>query len=656
MTISGFAVDIRCHPHNDISIPQYIPVRDPLISLEGADWMSLPNPAYGRFRSTSQGQLFHRSEGLHSEGYGLCLRCGAADSMTSDSNLPLGLVAHKRLRGGRSDDRELACPGNDADWAILKNIYLGVATQTDVLELQLRDSNGKPLDKITAYTLAIALRSALCLFLGIEDREIGAHAASTRNQYGESAYTVYLFDTATGGAGYVSQAISNLPKLLRKAVSVLDCPRHCDSACQGCVLTYDTQHHLDDLNRLTAKKFLSATYLDALDIPKHIKAFGADSHLEMEPLILALNREWQRNEITTVRVYLGGESSLWEPLAWRLRDELIRLTSVGISLQLIVKEKSLTELNASQRSELAALTEFVGAKLYTTTLISVAGVPALPLILEMGSDQFYARWIASNESALSPLPRWGNGDNDLQYVLSRKTVGLPDLSSDCKKVELDDLRITESGLIEITIGQELNGASLLFGENVWSLMVNKIPKLDALLNASSTLSEIRYSDRYLRSPLPLILLHSLIEGLSGFTGGLSIDTQISIYTTKLERISTDQPRRIYHDWRDGEDRREVVNSYFGKKFTNFNWDDEYATSETPHERKLELIWDDGTHINITLDQGLGYWRIINGVKTEFPFDYDVVQQVNWLIKTNFMVESVSKIYPTHWYCGSVSNS
>ena len=31
---AGFAVDIRCNPHNDISNPQYIPVRDPLISLE----------------------------------------------------------------------------------------------------------------------------------------------------------------------------------------------------------------------------------------------------------------------------------------------------------------------------------------------------------------------------------------------------------------------------------------------------------------------------------------------------------------------------------------------------------------------------------------------------------------------------------------------
>ena len=653
---AGFAVDIRCQPHNDISIPQYIPVRDPLISLEGADWMSLPNPAYGRFRSTAQGQLFHRSEGLHGEGFGLCLRCGAADSMTSDGEMPSGLVAHKRLRGGRLDDRELACPGNEGDWAILKNIYLGVATQTEVLELQLRDINGKPLDKIIAYTLAIALRSALCLLLGIEDREIGAHAASTRNQLGESAYTVYLFDTATGGAGYVSQAITRLPELLRKAVSVLDCPRHCDSACQGCVLTYDTQHHLDDLNRHTAKHFLSATYLNALDIPLHIKAFGSESHLEMEPLILALNREWQRHDITVVRVYLGGDLLLWEPLAWRLRDELSRLASVGICLQLIVEEKSLDGLNTSQRAELAALTEFVGANLYSTTMVSLAGKPALPLILEMGSDQFYACWVASDEIALSPSPRWGNGDNEVQYVLSRKNIAIPDLSKVCKKIEPGDLRVIQSGLIEVAIGQELDGASLSFGERVWCLMANKMPKLDALLNSSATLSEIRYSDRYLRSPLTLVLLRSLFEGLSGFSGGLSVDTRLSIFTTQLERIGTDQPRRIYHDWRDGEDRREVVNSWFNDKFASFNWDDKHATPETPHERKLELIWDDGAKIKITLDQGLGYWRIINGIKTEFPFEYDVNKQVNWLSKANFVVEAVSKTYPTHWYCGSVNNS
>ena len=82
--------------------------------------------------------------------------------MMTDGKLPPSLTAHKRLRGGRMNDREKACPGNDEDWAILENIYLGVATQTEVFELQLRDVEGKPLDRTTAYTLAIAFRRALC--------------------------------------------------------------------------------------------------------------------------------------------------------------------------------------------------------------------------------------------------------------------------------------------------------------------------------------------------------------------------------------------------------------------------------------------------------------------------------------------------------------
>ena len=62
---ASFAVDIRWQPHNDITLPQYIPVRDPLISLEGADWLAMPSPALRRYRVSTLGSLFHRTDGLH---------------------------------------------------------------------------------------------------------------------------------------------------------------------------------------------------------------------------------------------------------------------------------------------------------------------------------------------------------------------------------------------------------------------------------------------------------------------------------------------------------------------------------------------------------------------------------------------------------------
>ena len=91
---AGFAVDLRDKPHNDITLPQYIPVRNPLISLEGVDWMPLPNPVLGRYRTTAQGSLFHYSDGLYGKGYALCLRCGRADSENEQ-----GVLATRRLKG-----------------------------------------------------------------------------------------------------------------------------------------------------------------------------------------------------------------------------------------------------------------------------------------------------------------------------------------------------------------------------------------------------------------------------------------------------------------------------------------------------------------------------------------------------------------------------
>jgi hypothetical protein len=199
---AGFAVDIRQEPHNDITLPQYIPVRDPLISLEGADWMPLPNSVLGYYRTTAQGSLFHYSDGLHGKGYALCLRCGRADSENEQGFLPSALKDHKRLRGGRLNDREQLCPGNhEASWAIQREVRLGIATHTEVFELQPRDLAGKPIDQTTAYTLAVALRRALCMALGIEEAEVGVVAAPSRaveNQ--EAAYSLYLYDTATGGS------------------------------------------------------------------------------------------------------------------------------------------------------------------------------------------------------------------------------------------------------------------------------------------------------------------------------------------------------------------------------------------------------------------------------------------------------------------------
>jgi len=257
---AGFAVNIRHEPHNDITTSQYIPVRDPLISLAESEWSALPLAILGQCRVSSRGTLFYRTDGLHGKGYALCLRCGFADSMNYDGTIPKTLDNHKRLRGGRNNDREQECPGNhEASWAIKTNLRLGKETHTDVFELQLRGLSGpdnRKEKRRAAYSIAVALRRALAQQLGIEEQEIGCATQFSLDFSGHSTPSIYLYDIASDGAGYSTQAMSSLSTLFASAKRALECPRECDAACQACLLTYDTQHHLDDLDRKAALALL----------------------------------------------------------------------------------------------------------------------------------------------------------------------------------------------------------------------------------------------------------------------------------------------------------------------------------------------------------------------------------------------------------------
>jgi ATP-dependent helicase YprA (DUF1998 family) len=644
---AGFAVDLRCKPHNDVSTPQYIPVREPLISLDGAEWMALAT--VGRFRASNEGHIFHYSDGLHGNGYGLCLRCGRADSMTQEGERPASLDGHKRLRGGKLNDREKACPGNDEDWAVQEGLLLGVVSWTDVLELQLRNpTDGKPInDKATAYTLAVALRRALCLSLGIEESEVGCATLPGRDAEEQPTLSIFLYDTASGGAGYATQARSLLPALFQKARErVLECPLGCDSACQGCVLSYDTQHHLEHLNRHAALALLSSAFLEALELPNYLKVFGTGSQLEMEPLSIALRREWQRQPGTDVRVYLGGQPETWEPLAWRLRGDLMRLSECGAHIRLLLPTSIMACLADSQRDELAALAAVAQAELCGLSEDSVAvGASKLPLVLEIGGPVHRVRWAASHPVA--PSSAWGNGAEGVRYVIVRESMALSGL--EYPAIAPESLRPKPIvGITELRILCEFDGASIEFGRQAWNFIRQQTPALDRRLKDASPLCEICYTDRYLRSPLVMHLLRELLDVLQEYSGGINSNTRVEIRTGELDCRDERLPCLVQHDWRDAGDRRSVAEQLFGG-FTGFTWQ-EARRRDLPHARELRLTWPDGENWFIRLDQGFGYWEPTSRLRIPFPFDKEPARQSDFLKKINLVIRAVGGGHPTYWYC------
>ncbi len=650
----GFAVDIRNEPHNDVSRPQYLPVMDPIISLTGAEWLNLAQ--VGRYRLSTSGQIYHYSAGLHRQGYAVCLVCGKADSIRTEGELPPGFLAdpndqatrdHKRLRGGKKNDQEIRCPGNEAAWKIQLGLRLGVESVTDALELQFNTLDGQPLtDEAAAYTLAVALRRALCEQLGIEEKEVGCMTAIGRGAGQQAVQSIFLYDNVSGGAGYVTQAGALLPQLLHKARNILaDCPAECDDACQACLLDYQTQHHQDDLKRHKTLEWLSADFLAALQLPPQWQVLGANTRLELESLTLALRREWQRQPGRELRIYLGGETAeRFGFLDWRVRADLQRLADCNLNIQLLLPAALLAQLNAGQRAELLAFLTLTGAQLRTlpTDAVMVGNAPAvLPLVMELvRDDNTSVRWAATQ--TLAPDPVWGSGEGTERYVTGQ---GQPHPLNAYPVIDKDRLRpVIRTGTTRLEITRELDGDSQDFGRRAWALLMGKVPQLATPLRGPHALTAIEYRDRYLRSPLMLHLLASLLDGLTGLSGGLVATTALEIHTSTLDNRNERYPSRCSDDWRDSLDRRAVAEGLFGAN----RWQ-EHPLHQLPHARELTLTWANGARRVIGLDQGLGYWRLPVQVRQSFSFDRDPATQVSQIQQLNVLVQASSPAHPTCWY-------
>jgi len=259
---TGFAVDIRSQPTNNLESKTFVVPREPWIAAR-VDWKPLPNAALGHYRYDPDGSVFHYSMGVGECGYAICLRCGRSASeigLANDPDVfnPLG-DEHDRLRSGRKKEGTSRCPGSDGQYSIQRNLLLAGEMRTDVFELELRNLGNEPKwNRSSALPVAAAMRLALTRRLGVETREVGWSCEVI-----DEKARIVLFDAAPGGAGYVARIVDDVASLLEAAKDRLMCPRKCDSCCHACLLDFDTQHVAREMNRRNALGQLGDEYFSA---------------------------------------------------------------------------------------------------------------------------------------------------------------------------------------------------------------------------------------------------------------------------------------------------------------------------------------------------------------------------------------------------------
>ena len=605
---AGFAVDITYEPTNDLTRSQYLPVERPWITTDGGPWQALPRPELGRFRYSSAGQIFNYARGVAGAGYAMCLRCGRAASECENAHeLPYELKDHRPLRGGQDRNEHGACRGNDNPWSILRELWLGARKETDVFELQLRDAaDGSPVSSDKgANSVAVALRQALADRIGVEDREIGwASVPSRIESTGEETRTIVLFDTATGGAGFVSQAVQHLPELLTRAREILACPRGCDSACQACLLTYDTSYYATELDRKAALAVLTPAFLGGLELPQTDRVFGKDTAMEFEPLPLALARELRH--AGRLRLTLGGEAAAWELEEWVISDRLGRWAADGVAVELLIPTPVLSALDSATLNRLAG---WVDSKLATVFEIpaecGVIGSGWLLAELDVGGQ--HVRFASLDEAALSPGAQWGVGLESARVVRVRKAGTLSPLPSTAQARAGADLRTKPKGaVVALTVNQELAGPAEGFGDRFWTAVLAHAPEVEARFAAGTPILEVVYADRYVRNPVALRLVAEVAREIHKRSAAAMENASVRLLTIPRHQ----NPKALKHlgtDWHPNADQGTVFEHLLagcGLKGTL----QVLQKHEAPHARELRVLWADGKAWRLRLDEGLGFLR------------------------------------------------
>jgi len=623
---AGFSVAYFSEPTNDISSQSFIPTSDPWISAR-SELKQLPNESLGHYRSSEEGKVFYYSGGLHGTGYALCLACGKAESMTSAGNLPANFSRHNRLSGKSEDSSSICSPSENA---IQSGMYFGIDANTDIYELYLKDHEGNYLrvneeNRTLCWSLGVALRHGLTRCLGINIEEIGVavHQAKILQSPSHPVFAITLYDTNGGGSGFASLAPQYLKEMFHFAKAFLDCPTKCSSACQNCLLQFDTKNKAQYLNRKKAAAFLSDEFLKKIELPKKDQLLGSNSRFatfDIHREIALAHRDYSKS----ISFFVSENVENWDITQSSIRKHLVNPDFKQINL--IIPKVALDQLSDDHKLSLLGLMSMTDRLVISSVeMPPVLEHGKLLAILE-GSDSGTLAFASTLNTADDFNDLWG----DVQGQLLIKTKGYK-VDLQLTPLRREELYVQSiQNLVDVPFSEELNGEIRKFGKRFWRRIQRECPELlDTLL--SKSIVKVTYSDRYLYDPQSLIFLHNLLKELPF---EFSENAVLNIMALQnQDRNYQRRGRRIHYNWSRTEDghRKALMEAWF-TKIDHFSEVDIYLKEQRkdlPHARKLTVEFTDGSGMEVRPDHGFGFWGITDR-RLSYPFEEPLDEQLEWL--------------------------
>ncbi|QOR73463.1 DEAD/DEAH box helicase [Cruoricaptor ignavus] len=568
---AGFAVDLYSEKSRKIKETTSLSTVEPLL-LNIKPWANDESSLIDIRESDRNAEILYYNKGK-GDGFSVCLVCGRA------SLDPQKLESHRRLRGGKDQDGTI-CSGDGN--SIKHNVILGGRFQTDFVEIRVKnEGNNFSNDEKLLYSLGVMFTKMLAEYLAIDEQELSFNL----KQYG-SYSSLFIFDTATGGAGYAPQFSLYLEKILEKSLNKLEnCD--CQTACTKCLIDRNSNHHLNWLDRHLAIDWLKR----ALDqsVPKEL----AEKMLGIKKLIGNvrddINKYIYRNDIEEIWLYTDSNFEHWDLES----SKIIKHLSENTKINFVITDEPI------YRNQHDKITFFTSKRYGNILKVSGENLPLHRVaIMKLKNGELIDYY--AEEFSDKPDENWGAIISGASYILHK--ASLPEFS------EVPEPTFnTGSSVAEIFIKthQEINSEEI--AEIVLEELAKKGINLQDLMAGNTY--QAAYYDRYVKSPFAVLLMLQFLEKLKDKTG-----FNLESVTVNIKDFANQKkPSKFFHEFENSEERDKFLESIAENEFDLPNFG--LIEGNIPHYRYFEFINGNGSQkIIIRPDAGIEHgWIAVENI-------------------------------------------
>ena len=514
------------------------------VLLEMDPWQEKTSSAKLTVRcSTSRSEILFYNRGRSGHGFALCPICGKMETESSPTSSDQVLFGHKHLSNGTP------CIGSSN---IRRHVLLVGRYQTDFVEIKFYNGeNILETDDETLYSLGVILSRKLTELLGVNDGEIDFG-------YNSISHSIFIYDTALGGAGYSTLFRDYKDKVIDMAYETLKgCD--CERSCTKCLIDRRSQWYLNYLNRKKALDWIEVER-KSRNAPESITSVIPDATAVTSDFASELYQLTRNHDIKAVKVFVDNDYSSWQPDEFPYSKQMGEWSLAGVDVSFVVN-RNIDLMNSSASIRTTIMSALLKYKFcHSSGRLPNNLTPLMAITYNNGKTKSYF-----GESVNTSLSNsWGNGDVFASNNIMPFDFNIINVPHLLQSIADGDGSI----MFDSTINEDCYLKSVFVALNrknpeQWDKIKNKLDGKDV---------NITYSDRYLRTPLGCMILANFIEALRDI-----LNINIKALTIHV-----------------GED---LSAQFFGNDTINI---DEYFPSKTMHKEFIKNCIHEivGVHTNV----------------------------------------------------------